>query len=107
MRKARWKFVGPGLLALVALTAGVGTSLSPPEGAGAHPATGVGSCTLKNWNPNGDPEDAKDLPQGQRPQTYKRATTTTAPAPPSPPRAPSSRGSRSRATSMSTTSTRS
>src|SRR5262245_27561979 len=46
----------------------------PAEGAqraGAHPATGVGSCTLKNWNANLDPEDAKDLPQGQRPQTYK------------------------------------
>jgi PKD repeat protein len=44
---------------------------SPSEAAGAHPATGVGSCTLKNWNPGGDPGDAKDLPQGQRPQTYK------------------------------------
>ncbi|MDQ1538500.1 MAG: hypothetical protein QOE58_2893, partial [Actinomycetota bacterium] len=39
--------------------------------AGGHPATGVGSCTLKNWDASSDPEDAKDLPQGQRPQTYK------------------------------------
>src|SRR5262245_59984695 len=42
------------------------------QSAGAHPATGVGSCALKNWNPKLDPEDAKDLPQGQRPQTYKQ-----------------------------------
>jgi PKD repeat protein len=35
------------------------------------PATGVGSCTLKNWNPSFDPDDAKDLPQGARPQTYR------------------------------------
>jgi PKD repeat protein len=41
------------------------------DAAGAHPATGVGSCTLKNWNPTADPEDAKDRPQGDRPQTYK------------------------------------
>jgi PKD repeat protein len=37
----------------------------------AHPATGVGSCTLKNWNPSQDPDDAKDLPEGDRRQTYK------------------------------------
>ena len=40
-------------------------------GAGVHPATGVGSCTLKNWDASTDPEDAKDLPEGSRPQTYK------------------------------------
>jgi PKD repeat protein len=33
--------------------------------------TGVGSCTLKGWNPSQDPDDAKDLPQGQRPQSYR------------------------------------
>jgi PKD repeat protein len=38
---------------------------------GVHPATGVGSCTLKNWNPGQDADDAKDLPEGSRPQTYK------------------------------------
>jgi PKD repeat protein len=43
--------------------------MSPASGAG-HPATGVGSCTLKGWNPSTDPSDAKDLPIGQRPQTY-------------------------------------
>ena len=41
------------------------------QGAGLHPATGVGSCTLKNWNPGQDADDAKDLPEGSRPQTYK------------------------------------
>ena len=65
-------FVIPSLLALFDLTTVVGVSLSQREGAGAHPATGVGSCTLKGWNPQTDPEDAKDLPEGQRPQTYKR-----------------------------------
>jgi PKD repeat protein len=51
-----------------------GVSLSQAidaEGAGVHPATGIGSCTLKGWNPSTDPEDAKDLPQGDRHQTYK------------------------------------
>src|SRR5579884_2914139 len=47
------------------------TIQSPAAQAGLHPATGVGSCTLKGWNPNTDPEDAKDLPIGDRPQTYK------------------------------------
>ncbi len=37
----------------------------------AHPATGVGSCTLKGWTPSTDPEDAKSLPLGKRPQTYR------------------------------------
>ena len=38
---------------------------------GAHPASGVGSCTLKGWNPSTDPKDATDLPEGSRPQTYR------------------------------------
>ncbi|GAA1236047.1 PKD domain-containing protein [Oryzihumus leptocrescens] len=42
-----------------------------PAAAGIHPGSGPGSCTLKNWNPSADPDDAKDLPQGQRPQSYK------------------------------------
>ncbi len=46
---------------------------SPAAQAGLHPATGVGSCTLKGWNPNTDPEDAKYLPIGDRPQSYKPA----------------------------------
>ncbi|MBD0741464.1 hypothetical protein BG418_08170 [Streptomyces sp. CBMA152] len=40
-------------------------------GSATHPATGVGSCTLKNWDADQDPEDAKNLPEGQRPQSYK------------------------------------
>src|SRR5882672_1596731 len=72
MREALLKLVGPSLLALITLTAVVGVSLSQFEGSAAHPATGVGSCTLKGWNPSTDPNDAKDLPEGQRPQTYKR-----------------------------------
>src|SRR5215467_10339564 len=37
----------------------------------SHPATGVGSCTLKGWNPASDPANAKNLPIGKRPQTYR------------------------------------
>ncbi|HET6211114.1 MAG TPA: hypothetical protein VFD94_12055, partial [Jatrophihabitans sp.] len=37
----------------------------------SHMASGVGSCTLKGWNPNADADDAKDLPEGSRPQSYK------------------------------------
>src|SRR5690242_16714938 len=47
-----------------------GFLVSPASGAG-HPATGVGSCTLKGWNPGTDPEDAKALPVGDRPQSYR------------------------------------
>ena len=51
----------------------VGLTLGPAQaGAGAnHPATGVGSCTLIGWNPNTDPANAKNLPNGQRPQSYR------------------------------------
>jgi PKD repeat protein len=57
--------------ASVVLLVFAGTSASPAQAANAHPATGVGSCTLKNWNPATDPDDAKDLPEGQRPQSYR------------------------------------
>ncbi|MGI8667513.1 MAG: PKD domain-containing protein [Jatrophihabitans sp.] len=58
-----------GVVVAAALVAG---QMGGPAGAtGVHPATGVGSCTLKNWNANLDPEDAKDRPEGDRPQTYK------------------------------------
>ena len=43
--------------------------VTPAEG--AHPASGVGSCTLKGWNPAADPDDATNLPTGKRPQSYK------------------------------------
>jgi PKD repeat protein len=62
-------------IAVAAVVAFSWVALASPAGAapsaGAHPATGVGSCTLKNWNPGLDPADAKDLPEGQRQQTYK------------------------------------
>ena len=64
-----WRAVAT-LVAVLSATALTGL-ISQANAAGAHPATGVGSCTLKNWNPGADPSDAKDLPQGQRPQTYK------------------------------------
>jgi PKD repeat protein len=48
--------------------------LSPAFGTGAagasRPTTGVGSCTLKGYNPAIDPDDAK-APIGHRLQTYK------------------------------------
>jgi PKD repeat protein len=35
-----------------------------------HPKTGVGSCTLKGFNPKHYPRNAKNLPLGHRHQTY-------------------------------------
>src|SRR5713226_2509145 len=61
---------GVAVVVLTGLFAGRGDALSQAEAAG-RPASGVGSCTLKNWNPNLNPGDAKDLPQGKRPQSYK------------------------------------
>ena len=70
MKHWRRKSVGVAVLAGIAM-AGV-ASLSWADGAGAtHPKTGVGSCTLIGWNPNTDPTNAKNLPAGKRPQTYK------------------------------------
>ncbi|GAA2500897.1 hypothetical protein GCM10009858_44000 [Terrabacter carboxydivorans] len=40
------------------------------EAGTGRPTAGPGSCNEKNWHPGTDPEDAKDLPQGHRPQTY-------------------------------------
>jgi PKD repeat protein len=57
-------------IAVVALSL-PGFFLSPAASGAGHPATGVGSCTLKGWNPGSDPADAKDLPNGDRPQSYK------------------------------------
>ncbi len=58
-------------VALLAVVTLAGASLATAEGAGKHPASGVGSCTLKGWNPATSPTNAKNLPVGQRPQTYK------------------------------------
>ena len=67
----RWKAWTTGV-ALVGLALG-GIMLSPVADAssGIHPASGVGSCTLKGWNPTADPDDASNLPEGQRPQSYR------------------------------------
>src|SRR5258708_3611061 len=71
----RWKFGSAGVVAFVLVaslfTGPSGWASQVGGGGAAHPATGVGSCTLKNWNPNTDPNDAKDLPVGDRTQTYK------------------------------------
>ncbi|MDH6116963.1 PKD repeat protein [Kitasatospora sp. GAS204A] len=68
MRKWKKRSASVALLAVVTLA---GASLATAQGAGKHPATGVGSCTLKGWNPATSPANAKNLPVGQRPQTYK------------------------------------
>ena len=76
-----WKAVLRVRRRRIALTLGVaaaafamvGFALGPAQAGPApkHPATGVGSCTLIGWNPNTDPANAKNLPNGQRPQSYK------------------------------------
>jgi PKD repeat protein len=71
---SKWKLraVIVGLLAVCGLMA---ASFATAQGAGtaaaARPKSGPGSCTLKGWNPNTDPKNAKNLPVGKRPQTYK------------------------------------
>jgi PKD repeat protein len=64
----KWKR-GAGAVVLVALV-GPGIALGPAAAGAGRPTTGVGSCTLKGWNPGDDPADAKDLPVGDRHQTY-------------------------------------
>ena len=58
------------IAAVVALTA-VGASVAVGATPAGHPKTGVGSCPLMNWNPSADPKNAKDLPLGKRPMTYR------------------------------------
>ncbi|OIJ95754.1 hypothetical protein BIV25_20130 [Streptomyces sp. MUSC 14] len=62
----------PGVASLALLFGGVE---SVAHGVGiadaAHHATGVGSCTLKGYNPATTPPNAKDMPLGKRPMTYK------------------------------------
>lgn len=67
----RWRSASAAATGLVLLSL---TLLSLPTSdaeAGTHPASGVGSCTLKNWNASDDPGDARDRPNGDRPQSYK------------------------------------
>ncbi|WP_427895355.1 PKD domain-containing protein [Kribbella sp. GL6] len=58
-------------LSVVAVVAVTVVAVSSPAQGSGRPASGPGSCTLKGWDPSADPEDAKDLPQGSRPQSYK------------------------------------
>ena len=73
---SRWRAQVAGG-AVVAVLSMAGFYLSPANGAvsGAsqlkNPATGVGSCTLKNSDPKLPLRNAPDLPLGKRPQTYR------------------------------------
>ena len=56
----------------IAVVAALGVGIvGHTVGTGDRAASGPGSCTLKGWNASTDPEDAKDLPVGDRPQSYK------------------------------------
>ncbi|WP_307795321.1 PKD domain-containing protein [Actinacidiphila acididurans] len=59
-------------LSLCLLAGPTGVTTGSAQANGSHPASGVGSCTLKNWNPGTDPDDATDLPEGHRPQSYRQ-----------------------------------
>jgi PKD repeat protein len=63
-----WKF---GLAGVAVIAIGLASLQEGAAGASGRPASGPGSCTLKGWNPGADPNDAKDRPEGSRPQTYK------------------------------------
>ena len=64
----RWK--AAFVLATGALAISLATMSSGAALAGVHPATGVGSCTVKNTDP-GDDGDDKVAPEGDRPQSYR------------------------------------
>ncbi|HEY2080437.1 MAG TPA: PKD domain-containing protein [Streptosporangiaceae bacterium] len=68
----RWKplVTGGAAVAAVALAVSMSSASGAAIHASRHPATGVGSCTLKGWNPRLDPDEA-DRPIGKRYQTYK------------------------------------
>jgi PKD repeat protein len=67
----RKRTAGVALLATLALAGTASLSWAQGARAAQHPKTGVGSCTLIGWNPNTDPANAKNLPVGHRPQTYR------------------------------------
>ena len=70
-RVTRWRvWIAGSIAGAMAAAALIAVGFTPASGAG-HPATGVGSCTLNNWNHATDPKDAKVLPLGHRPMTYK------------------------------------
>ncbi len=66
-----WKSWTAGMSVVVLSVAGSALVPAVVAGASGRPATGVGSCTLKGWNPSQDPADAAALPNGHRPQSYK------------------------------------
>jgi PKD repeat protein len=70
---SKWWKVGAVAVGLLTVGTLVGASLATAQGVGAsaRPTSGPGSCTLKGWNPATDPLNAKNLPLGQRPQSYK------------------------------------
>ncbi|PYC86580.1 hypothetical protein C7C46_05570 [Streptomyces tateyamensis] len=68
MRKWRRRSASAALVAALALS---GLSLVGAAGAGGRPTSGVGSCTLKGWDPASSPANAKNLPAGKRPMNYK------------------------------------
>jgi PKD repeat protein len=59
------------LVSIPLILIGMSVSAGHIVATASRPATGVGSCTLIGWNPFGDPANAKDLPLGKRPQSYK------------------------------------
>ena len=71
MKHWRTKTVGIAVLAGIALAGAASLSWADGARAAAHPKTGPGSCTLIGWNPNTDPANAKNLPIGHRPQSYR------------------------------------
>jgi PKD repeat protein len=70
MKHWRKRTAGIALLAALAI-AGTGSLSWAQGGPATHPKTGPGSCTLIGWNPNTDPTNAKNLPVGHRPQSYR------------------------------------
>ncbi|HEV2376909.1 MAG TPA: PKD domain-containing protein [Streptosporangiaceae bacterium] len=66
-----WKLGIAGVVPLALALSAIPFSLA--QGAsGIHPPTGLGSCTLKGWNPKTQPAGSEaDLPIGHRHQTYK------------------------------------
>ncbi len=71
----RWKYQTAGGAAVVILSLAA-FYLSPASGAvagvtqPAHPATGVGSCTLKNPHPKASPAEVRKRIQAYRPDNY-------------------------------------
>ena len=73
MIRLKTKIAGGAVIAAVSLA---GFFLSPASGAAAngpqpHPATGVGSCTLKNPDPKLAARNPTKLPLAKRIQTYR------------------------------------